>query len=179
MDPVLERIKECVPVNWPRIILDGIAMSAMFNAAVLLGFTLWPQEYSVMFPKEIKEAAAPYVNKKDVRKMKLFLYGLYLALFLYWAISAQLAGTKGFWPLFWTGYVEMTFVSVSDFLILDLWLPQKVRNRIKGAEHCKAWDRKEWLMKLAIPEHALGWTFLVCPIAGLIVAGIAVLFAAV
>ena len=103
----------------------------------------------------------------------------YLALFLYWTISAHLAGTKGFWPLFWTGYVEMTFVSVSDFLILDCWLPQKVRNRIKGAEHCKAWERKEWLMKLAIPEHALGWTFLVCPIAGLIVAGIAVLFAAI
>ena len=77
--------------------------------------------------------------------------------------------------MFWTGYVEMTFVSVSDFLILDCWLPQKVRDRIKGAEHCKAWERKEWLLKLAIPEHALGWTFLVCPIAGLIVAGIAAL----
>ena len=47
-------------MNWPRIILDGIAMSAVFNAAVLLGFTLWPQEYSVMFPKEIQKAAAPY-----------------------------------------------------------------------------------------------------------------------
>ena len=83
-------------MNWPRIILDGIAMSALFNAVVLVGFNLWPQEYSVMFPKEIKEAAAPYVDKKDLRKMKLFLYGLYLAMFLYWAISAHLAGTKGF-----------------------------------------------------------------------------------
>ena len=106
--------------------MDGIAMSALFNAVVLVGFTLWPQEYSVMFPKEIKNAAAPYVNKKETRKMKL-------------------------------------------------WLPGKVRNRIKGTEHCKAWERKEWLLKLAIPEHALGWTFLVCPIAGLIVAGIAAL----
>ena len=61
-------------MNWPRIILDGIAMSLLFNAVVLVGFTLWPQEYSVMFPKEIKEAAAPYVNKTAVRKMKLFLY---------------------------------------------------------------------------------------------------------
>ena len=162
-------------MNWPRIILDGIAMSAVFNAVVLVGFTIWPQEYSVMFPKEIKEAAAPYVNQKDVKKMKLFLYGLYLVLFLYWAVSAHLAGTDGFWPLFWTGYVEMTFVSASDFLILDYWLPGKIRGRIKGAEYCKTWERKEWLKKLAIPEHALGWTFLVCPIAGLIVAGIAAL----
>ena len=140
-------------MNWPRIILDGLAMSALFNAVVLVGFNLWPQEYSVMFPKEIKEAVAPYVNQKDVKKMKLFLYGLYLVLFLYWAVSTHLAGTEGFWPLFWTGYVEMTFVSVSDFLILDCWLPGKIRERIKGADHCKAWERKEWLKKLAIPEH--------------------------
>ena len=46
---------------------------------------------------------------------------------------------------------------------------------IKSAEHCKAWKRKEWLMKLAIPEHGLGWTLLVCPIAGLIVAGLGAL----
>lgn len=162
-------------MNWPRIILDAISMSALFNAVVLVGFNLWPQEYSVMFPKEIKIAAAPYVNKKDERKMKLFLYGLYLILFLYWAVSAHLAGTRGFWALFWTGYIEMTFVSISDFVILDLWLPGKIRNRIKGAEHCKAWERKEWLLKLAIPEHALVWTFLVCPIAGLVVAGIVAL----
>lgn len=109
-------------MNWSRTILDGIAMSALFNAVVLVGFTLWPQEYSVMFPKEIKEAAAPYVNKTAVRKMKLFLYGLYLFLFFYWAVSAYLTGTKGFWPLFWSGYVEMTFVSVSDFLKVNPFL---------------------------------------------------------
>lgn len=32
-----------------------------------------------------------------------------------------------------------------------------------------------WLLKPAIPEHALGWTFLVCPIAGFVVAGLATL----
>ena len=162
-------------MNWPRIILDGIAMSLLFNAVVGVGFSLWPQEYSVMFPKEIKEAAAPYVNQKDVRKMKLFLYSLYLFMFIYWAVSAHFAGMRSFLSLFWVGYIEMTFVSISDFLILDCWLPQKVRHMIKGAEHCKAWERREWLLKLAIPEHALGWTFLVCPVAGVIVAGIGAL----
>ena len=159
-------------MNWPRIILDGLSMSLLFNAVVGVGFLLWPQAYSTMFPKEIRKAAAPYVDKKDVRKMKLLLYPLYLLLFVYWAISAHFAGITGFWPLFWTGYVEMTLVSISDFLILDCWLPGKVKHMIRGAEHCKAWERKEWLMKLAIPEHGLGWTFFVCPLAGLIVAGI-------
>ena len=64
-------------MNWPRIILDGLSMSLLFNAVAGLGFLLWPQAYSVMFPREIKKAAAPYVVKRDMRKMKLFLYSLY------------------------------------------------------------------------------------------------------
>ena len=161
---------------WPRIILDGLSMSLLFNAVVGVGFLLWPQAYSTMFPKEIREAAAPYVDKKDVRKMKLLLYPLYLFLFIYWAISAHFAGMDSFWPLFWTGYVEMTLVSVSDFVILDCWLPGKVRHMIQGAENCRAWERWEWLKTLAIPEHGLGWTFLACPMAALIVTGIGSLF---
>ena len=159
-------------MNWARTILDGVSMSLLFNAVVGLGFLLVPQAYSVMFPKEIKEAAAPYVKKKDVRIMHLIIYPLYLFLVVFWAVSAHFAGIDGFWQLFWTGYVEMTFVSISDFLILDCWLPGKVRHMIEGAENCKAWERKEWLIKLAIPEHFLGWPLIFCPIAGLIVAGI-------
>ncbi len=159
-------------MNWPRTILDGISMAMLFNGAVGTGFLLFPQAYSTMFPKEIREAAAPYVKKNDVRKMNLILYPLYLLLFIYWAVSAHYAGICGFRTLFWTGYAEMTIVSISDFIILDCWLPGKVKHMIKGAEHCKAWERKEWLLKLAIPEHALGWTFIVCPVAGLITAGI-------
>ena len=159
-------------MNWPRMILDGISMAMLFNAVVGIGFLLFPQAYSTMFPKEIREAAAPYVKKNDVRKMNLILYPLYLLLFTYWAVSAHYAGIRGFRTLFLTGYIEMTIVSISDFIILDYWLPGKVKHMIKGAEHCKAWERKEWLLKLAIPEHLLGWTLLVCPIAGLITAGI-------
>lgn len=162
-------------MNWPRILLDGLSMSLLFNAVVGVGFLLWPQAYSTMFPKEIRRAAAPYVNPKDVRKMKLLLYPLYLAMFLYWGVSARAAGMAGFRTLFWTGYVEMTMVSISDFVILDCWLPGKVKHMIRGAEGCKAWQRWEWLKTLAIPEHALGWTLLACPMAGLIVAGIGAL----
>ena len=108
--------------------------------------------------------------------MNLILYPLYLILFVWWGISSHLSGISGFWILFRTGYVEMTFVSVTDFLILDCWLPPRVRHMIKGAENCKAWERREWLKTLAVPEHGLMWTFIVCPIAGLAVAGIATIF---
>ncbi len=70
-------------MNWPRIILDGLSMSLLFNSVVGVGFLLFPQAYSTMFPKEIKEAAAPFVDRTEVRKMKLILYPLYLLLFLY------------------------------------------------------------------------------------------------
>lgn len=93
-------------MNWPRTILDGIAMSLLFNAVVGVGFLLWPQAYSTMFPKEIRKAAAPFVDQKDVRKMKLLLYPLYLLMFVYWGISAGAAGVTGFWTLFWTGYPD-------------------------------------------------------------------------
>ena len=61
--------------------MDGISMSLLFNAVVGVGFMLWPRAYSTMFPREIRKAAAPYVDKQDVRKMKLLLYPLYLLLF--------------------------------------------------------------------------------------------------
>ena len=164
-------------MNWSRLILDGLTGSLFFNAVAILGFLLVPQADSTMFPKEIKKAAAPYVDRKDVRTMNLILYPLYLVLFVWWGISSHLADISGSWNLFWTGYVEMTLVSLTDFLILDCWLPQRIRHMIKGAEDCKAWGRWEWLKTLAIPEHGLVWTLLVCPIAGLAVTGIASILA--
>ena len=38
----------------------------------------------------------------------------------------------------------------------------------------RAWETKEWMKTLAIPEHLIGWPFVVCPLVGLIVAGISV-----
>ena len=163
-------------MNWTRLILDGLTGSMLFNAVAIMGFLLVPQAYSTMFPKEIRKAAAPYVDRKDVRTMNLILYPLYLILFVWWGISSHLSGISGFWILFWTGYVEMTFVSVTDFLILDCWFTPRIRHMIKGAEDGKARERKEWLKTLAIPEHGLMWTLIACPIAGLAVAGIASIF---
>ena len=41
-------------MNWPRIILDGIAISLMFNAVAGVDFLLWPQACGTMFPREIR-----------------------------------------------------------------------------------------------------------------------------
>lgn len=157
-----------------RIILDGLAISLFFNFGVGMFSFILPQAYSTMFPKEIKEAAAPYVEKKDVKKMYAIILSIYVAVFLYFGISTYFSGVTGFWNLFWTGYIEMLFVNFGDLLILDCLLRAVTKNKkdlIKGAENCKAWNLGEW-MKAALPEHLLIWPVTFCPIAGLITAGI-------
>lgn len=50
-------------------------MSLFFNFSVGMFSFILPQAYSTMFPKEIKEAAAPYVVKKDVHNKKDIVKG--------------------------------------------------------------------------------------------------------
>ena len=163
-------------MNLSRTILDGIVMCAVFNAIVGLFFFVMPQAYSVMFPKRLKNAAAPYVDRKQVRSMHIILLILYLSMFVYMAVSARAAGIDGFWNLFWTGYIEMFFVNVGDFVLLDCLARIYVKDKdlIKGTEGNEGWEWKEW-KKLAIPEHGLMWPILVCPLVGLIVAGLGAL----
>ena len=159
-----------------RMILDGIVMCVVFNAVVGMFFFVFPQAYSTMFPRGMKEAAKPYVRKDEVIKMYCVLIPLYLLMFLYMAVSAHLAGVSGFKNLFRTGYIEMMFVNAGDFFLLDVLSRLYVKDKglIKGAEHHPDWEWKGW-RKLAVPEHGLIWPLLVCPLTGLIVAGIGAL----
>jgi hypothetical protein len=157
-----------------RIILDGLAMSLVFNFGAGLFSFVMPQAYSTMFPKEIKLAAAPYVDKKEVRRMYVILLAIYAAVFVYFGVSTYYSGVTKFWDLFWTGYIEMLFVNFGDLLFLDVILRAMTKNKrgfIKGAEGCKAWELGEW-MKAALPEHLLIWPLTCCPLSGIITVGI-------
>ena len=46
---------------------------------------------------------------------------------------------------------------------------------IPGTEHCAAWNLKPWMLTLALPEHCIGRPIIVCPMTGLICAGIGAL----
>ncbi len=163
-------------MNWSRTILDGIVMCVIFNGLVGLFFYVFPQAYSRMFPKGIKQAAAPYVNMKDVKVLRCVLIVIYLLMFLYMAVSAHLTGVSGFKALFWTGYIEMMFVNAGDFFFLDVLARIYVMDKdfIKGAEGHPDWKWSGW-WKLAVPEHGLAWPLLFCPLTGVIVAGIGAL----
>ena len=160
-------------MNISRTILDGIVMCVVFNAVVGMFFFVFPQAYSTMFPRGMKQAAKPYVRKDEVIKLYIILILLYLLMFLYMALSARFAGVSGFKNLFWTGYIEMMFVNAGDFFLLDVLsrLYVKDKGMIRGAENHPDWNWKGW-KKLAVPEHGLMWPLLVCPLTGLIVAGI-------
>ncbi len=160
-------------MNISRTILDGIVMCVVFNAVVGMFFFVFPQAYSTMFPRGMKQAAKPYVRKDEVIKLYSILSLLYLLMFLYMALSARFAGVSGFKNLFWTGYIEMMFVNAGDFFLLDVLSRLYVKDKglIRGAENHPDWNWKGW-KKLAVPEHGLMWPLLVCPLTGLIVAGI-------
>ncbi|MBR1824607.1 MAG: hypothetical protein IJ779_10295 [Ruminococcus sp.] len=159
-------------MNFSRTILDGIVMCVVFNSLVGLFFFVVPQAYAMMFPKGIKEAAKPYVTRKELRVMHFVLYPLYLLMFIYMAVSAHCAGVTGFRSFFWTGYIEMMFVNVGDFFLLDVLARMYVMDKglIKGAEGHPDWKWSGW-WKLAVPEHGLAWPLIFCPLTGLSVAG--------
>lgn len=161
-------------MNWLRVILDGLAVSLIFNVATALFFFIMPHAYAHMMPKEIKKAAEPY-TKKELRSLELVIYSLFFGVVLWMIISAHNAGIRELWNLFWTAYIEMLFVNFGDFLILDCWLMAVIRSngRIAGTESCKAWEVKEY-MKQAVPEHFLAWPLGICTAVGFVCAGIGV-----
>lgn len=160
-------------MNWIRTILDGLSVMIIFNAVTAVAWSLWPEAFSSMTPKEIRLAAPP-AKKKDSIIVSCVLYSLMFLIIAYIIVSSHLAGVTGFWHLFWTAYIEGFFIDMGDFWGLDVWFRGVAKDKIMipGTEHCKAWETKEWLRTLAIPEHWILWPFVTCPIFGFIVAGI-------
>ena len=160
-------------MNWTRTILDGIVLCLIFNLTIALMWMFIPGAFINMLPAEIRKAAPPR-EKKDVRILVSIIYPIYPIMFAYMIVSSHLAGVEGFLNLFWTGYIEMMFVNLGDFIGLDYWFRKVNLDRvmIPGTEHCKAWETKTWMIKLGIPEHLILWPFVFCPLTGLVVAGI-------
>jgi len=163
-------------MNWFRTILDGLAMSAVFNCYVAVFWLLKPHSFITMFPRSLQKKARP-VNREE-RRHTLLMYGtLYPAALIWMVLSAYQAGISGFWPLFWTAYVEMMLISLGDLLFLDYLLLRKTGKRLhaEGVEDDPFYEPKNELMKLGLPEHLLLWPAVVCPLVGLIAAGIGTL----
>ena len=160
-------------MNWFRTILDGVAMSAAFNGCVAVFWLLKPHSFIVMFPKALRQRARPVT--KEERRHTLVMYAtLYPAVFLWMILSAWQAGIQGFWPLFWTAYIEMMLISLGDLFFLDYLLLKKTGKRLRaeGVEDDPFYEPKNELLRLGLPEHLLLWPLLYCPAVGLLAAWI-------
>ena len=102
---------------------------------------------------------------------------LYPAILIWMILSTYQAGIDGFWPMFWTAYIEMMFLSLGDLFFLDYLLLKKTGNRLHadGVKDDPFYASKNELLKLGIPEHLILWPVLYCPIVGFIAAGIGTL----
>ena len=79
-------------MNWFRTILDGLAMSAVFNCCVAVFWILKPHSFIVMFPKSLQKKARP-VTKEERRHTILMYATLYPAILIWMILSTyQAAG---------------------------------------------------------------------------------------
>ena len=162
-------------MDFTRILLDGIAMSAAFNLATGLIMAVRPTFFTTCYPKEIQAIAAK--NPTEMRDKLLFTLTVLLPVFLFGVLSAHSADIHGFWPLFIAGYIEWFLVNLGDFFGLDLFLREKLGSRLvlPGTEGHPCYTRNGWMKSLALPEHWLQWPFLICPFFAALSAGLGLL----
>ena len=162
-------------MSFARILLDGLAMSAAFNLATAMLMAMRPAMFTTSYPKVIQKLAPE--NPTASRDKLLFSIFVILPVTLFGILSARQAGIQGFWPLFWTAYLEWFLVNLGDFFGLDLLFREKMGKRLElpGTEGHPCYTRKEWMKSLALPEHGLQWPLFICPFFALISAGIGLL----
>lgn len=159
-------------MDFTRMLLDGIMMSAFFNLATGLIMLIDPRIFTTAYPKEIQKIAPP--NPNAMRDKSLFTLLVILPVFLFGTFSACNSGITGFWNLFWMGYGEWFLVNLGDFFGLDLFLREKMGRRMElpGTEGNPLYLRKNWMKSLALPEHWLQWPLIICPLFAALSAGL-------
>lgn len=165
-------------MNWCRTILDGLMMAVYFNlsAAVIVFFD--PRIMMSSYPKSVQKAAPQPQSKRERRLYRIWMYAcVLLPLLIYGTLSMVNSNIEGFWNMFFTAYAEWLIISFSDFFFLDIFLLQKMNRRmqIPGTYGHPDYGLKNWLKKLAIPEHFLGWPFFIAPLMSAVQAGMGML----
>ena len=153
-------------MNWTRTLLDGAVMAAVFNlSAIVIMFTN-PRYMMACYPAAIRNAVTQPQTKREKTIYLWSMCAILLPLLAYGAASAATAGITGFWPLFWTGYVEWLMASLVDFFLLDMILFQTCKSRmiVPGTEGHPGYGFKQWVCKLALPEHLLLWPLVMAPL---------------
>lgn len=154
---------------WLHVILDGIAMGAVFALTLCTVSSVDPQAFTKMYPLGIQRIAPP-MPEKSVRTKKKMLWTLWLFTIFFGILSTYFIGVRGFGKLFLAGYIQMFIVDMADLIGWNIIFREKMGKKLElpGTEGSELYSRKNWLLKLGIPNHFGIWLVLICPLNGLI-----------
>lgn len=166
-------------MNIPSLIITGVAAAFLFNYSAFLLFWHNPRYMLFQLPEFFRQGpnGQQETSKKDVRRWQIYFYTMVVFILLSTAIVCAATHSRGvsFWVLFLFGYLVGMFVNIGDVLVLDIWMLGKYKDHLTmGCNvYSETWSLKNILKKHTLPEHALQWTFIMCPIIGFAVAGLA------
>ena len=130
-------------MNWFRTILDGVAMSAVFNGVVAVFWLLKPHSFIVMFPKSLQKKARPVT--RDERRHTILMYAtLYPAVLVWMILSDYQADRQHLQPLkLLQKNWKATFVSISTDRLI--WCSE---NRLAAPQPgcCFTGRRLRWVL---------------------------------
>ena len=151
-------------MDWSNILLNGAVMALYFNLFALVVLILNPRYMMSYYPKDILKSAQPQTAKERSVYKKCRSAMLIIPIF-YGAGCNASSGCIGFWQLFFAAYIQWIAVSLSDFIIQDIFLQQKFRRRIilSGTQGHIGYKSGQWLVKLALPRHFIVWPLLTAP----------------
>lgn len=157
---------------WFHVILDGLAMAVIFALTLCLVSYIDPQSFTKMYPLGIQKIAPP-IPEDSRRRKNIMLRLLWSFIIIFSVFSNYFSGMIGFGKLFLAGYIQMFMVDMGDFFGWNILFREKMGRRLElpGTEGSELYSRRNWLLKLALPNHFGIWLVLICPLNGLINAG--------
>lgn len=147
--------------------MDTIAMAVYFNLFALVIVLINPRIMMYSYPKSIQQDEPVLQTRRERKLYRLWRYfGMLFPLVIYGVISAASSEAYNFLSLFWMSYIEWLIISFSDFFLLDIYLLQKLKHciQIPGTENHLDYQMENWMKKLAVPEHFLGWPLVMAPL---------------
>ena len=158
---------------WLHVILYGLAMAVIFALTLCLVSYIDPQAFTKMYPPAIQKIAPPI--PPESRKNEIIMLVCLWTFIVFFSITSNyLSGVRGFEQLFLAGYIQFFMVDMGDFFGWNILFREKMGEKLHlpGTEGSELYSRKNWLLKMAIPNHFGIWLIVVCPLGGLVNAGI-------
>lgn len=159
-------------------ILDSVMMAAFFNLLAIIAVLVNPRIMMGVAIRSRYRKRPPQPQTKREKTIQLCeCFGTLLPLIIYEAFRAVNSKAAGFWNLFYMAYIEWLVIGFMDFFLLDIFLLQKMGHRMQIPDTYGHPDYSlgNWLKKLAIPEHFLGWSFVFAPLMSAAQAGVGML----